>query len=141
MTKLSFQTKHIFTFVVMLTRKIFIHIWGTEDPLTVVGKPMYPQIQIQIFGWLFDPSFFKNDGAAIVTVNAKCYRAILINWFFSEIDTEDTEWHYVPDSACHNRYSVIVAIAENQKSIEPLFFMAKSNFNIFNGPLFRITLL
>ncbi|GFV63573.1 putative transposable element [Trichonephila clavipes] len=85
-------------------------IWCEANLQVYVETPLHPE---KLTGALYGlvESFFKNDGHN-VTVNGDRYRAMITNFFISELNNHDVqELWFVPirrrnmsHSSCHNRF-------------------------------------
>ena len=68
-------------------------IWRTENPQAYIRKSTH-QERVTVWGgfWLrgiIEPFFFENEQGEAVTVNGDCYRALLNEFLFTQIEKED----------------------------------------------------
>ncbi|XP_018375528.1 PREDICTED: uncharacterized protein LOC108769183 [Trachymyrmex cornetzi] len=82
-------------------------IWGSEQPHTIVERPMHPpRVTVWCGFWsggIIGPFFFENDAGNAVTVNGERYRAMLTNFLWPQIDTMNVDdlWFQQDGATCH----------------------------------------
>ncbi|GFX44064.1 putative DD41D transposase [Trichonephila clavipes] len=70
-------------------------IWSEANPQVNVETPLHPE-KLTVWcalwaGGIIGPYFFKNDEDHNVTVNGDRYRAMIINFFFPELNNNDVQ--------------------------------------------------
>ena len=82
-------------------------IWGSQQPHTIVERPMHPP-RVTVWsgfwsGGIIRPFFFENDAGNAVTVNGERYRAMLTNFLWPQIDTMNVDdlWFQQDGATCH----------------------------------------
>lgn len=88
-------------------------IWGSENPHVIVEKPMHPQrVTVWCGLWscgIIGPFFFENEAGNNVSVNGERYRAMLSEFFFTEIEGIDLDdlWFMQDGAPCHTAHATI----------------------------------
>ncbi|GFV56238.1 putative DD41D transposase [Trichonephila clavipes] len=83
------------------------HIWSEANPQVYVETPLHPE-KLTVWcalwaGGIIGPYFFKNDEGHNVTVNGDRYRAMITNFFISELNNHDVQelWFQQDGATCH----------------------------------------
>ncbi|GFV78939.1 uncharacterized protein TNCV_4346981 [Trichonephila clavipes] len=89
------------------------HIWSEVIPQVYVETPLHPE-KLTVWGALWaggiiGPYFFKNDEGHNVTVNGDRYRAMITNFFISELNNHDVQelWFQQDGITCHTARATI----------------------------------
>ncbi|GFV21747.1 transposable element Tc3 transposase [Trichonephila clavipes] len=82
-------------------------IWSEANPQVYVETPLHPE-KLTIMcalraGGIIGPYFFKNAEGHNVTVNGDRYRAMITNFFISELNNHDVQelWFQQDGATCH----------------------------------------
>ncbi|GFT31929.1 uncharacterized protein TNCV_3467971 [Trichonephila clavipes] len=82
-------------------------IWSEANPQVYVETPLHPE-KLTVWcalwaGGIIGPYFFKNDEGHNVTVNGDRYRAMITNFFISELNNHDVQelWFQQDGATCH----------------------------------------
>ncbi|GFU92479.1 transposon Tf2-11 polyprotein [Trichonephila clavipes] len=88
-------------------------IWSEANPQVYVETPLHPE-KLTVWyalwaGGIIGPYFFKNDEGHNVTVNGDRYRAMITNFFISELSNHDVQelWFQQDGSTCHTARATI----------------------------------
>ncbi|GFW83750.1 uncharacterized protein TNCV_668631 [Trichonephila clavipes] len=88
-------------------------IWSEANPQVYVEIPLHPE-KLTIWcallaGGIIGPYFFKNDEGHNVTVNGDRYRAMITNFFISELNNHDVQelWFQQDGATCHTARATI----------------------------------
>ncbi|GFV32132.1 putative transposable element [Trichonephila clavipes] len=88
-------------------------IWSEANPQVYVETPLHPE-KLTVWcalwaGEIIGPYFFKNDEGHNVTVNGDRYRAMIINFFISELINHDVQelWFQQDGATCHTASATI----------------------------------
>ncbi|GFS76059.1 putative transposable element [Trichonephila clavipes] len=89
------------------------HIWSETNPQVYVETPLHPE-KLTVWcalraGAIIGPYFFKNDDGHNVTVNGDRYRAMITNFFISELNNHDVQelWFQQDGATCHTALATI----------------------------------
>ncbi|GFW75528.1 putative DD41D transposase [Trichonephila clavipes] len=89
------------------------HIWSEANPQVYVETPLHPE---KLTAWcalwaggIIGPYFFKNDEDHNVSVNGDRYRALITNFFISELNNHDVQelWFQQDGGTCHTARATI----------------------------------
>ncbi|GFU08176.1 DUF4817 domain-containing protein [Trichonephila clavipes] len=88
-------------------------IWSEANPQVYVETPLHPE-KLTVWcalwaGGIIGPYFFKNDEGHNVTVNGDRYRAMITNFFISELNNHDVQklWFQQDGATCHTARATI----------------------------------
>ncbi|GFS54809.1 putative transposable element [Trichonephila clavipes] len=88
-------------------------IWSETNPQVYVETPLHPE-KLTFWcalwaGGIIAPYFFKNDEGHNVTVNGDRYRAMITNFFISEMNNHDVQelWFQQDGATCHTARATI----------------------------------
>ncbi|GFV63111.1 uncharacterized protein TNCV_1345701 [Trichonephila clavipes] len=88
-------------------------IWSEANPQVYVETPLHPE-KLTVWcalwaGGIIGPYFFKNDEGHNVTVNGDRYRAMIANFFISELNNHDVQelWFQQDSATCHTARATI----------------------------------
>ncbi|GFX45241.1 uncharacterized protein TNCV_3432891 [Trichonephila clavipes] len=88
-------------------------IWSEANPQVYVEIPLHPE-NLTVWcalwaGGIIGPYFFKNDECHNVTVNGDRYRAMITNYFISELKNHDVQelWFQQDGATCHTARATI----------------------------------
>ncbi|GFT22509.1 uncharacterized protein TNCV_3274691 [Trichonephila clavipes] len=88
-------------------------IWSEANPQVYVETPLHPE-KLTVWcalwaGGIIVPNFFKNDEGHNVTVNGDRYRAMITNFFISELNNHDVQelWFQQDGATCHTARATI----------------------------------
>ncbi|GFU96462.1 uncharacterized protein TNCV_90351 [Trichonephila clavipes] len=88
-------------------------IWSEANPQVYVETPLHPE-KLTVWcalwaGGIIGPYFFKNDEGHNVTVNGDRYRAMITNFFISELNNHDVRelWFQQDGATCHTARATI----------------------------------
>ncbi|GFT37169.1 uncharacterized protein TNCV_1126381 [Trichonephila clavipes] len=88
-------------------------IWSEANPQVYVETPLHPE-KLTVWcalwaGGIIGPYFFKNDEGHNATVNGDRYRAMITNFFISELNNHDVQelWFQQDGATCHTARATI----------------------------------
>ncbi|GFT75711.1 putative DD41D transposase [Trichonephila clavipes] len=88
-------------------------IWSEANPQVYVETPLHPE-KLTVWcalwaGGIIGPYFFKNDEGHYVTVNGDRYRAMITNFFISELNNHDVQelWFQQDGATYHTARATI----------------------------------
>ncbi|GFT04320.1 DUF4817 domain-containing protein [Trichonephila clavipes] len=88
-------------------------IWSEVNPQVYVKTPLHPE-KLTVWctlwaGGIIGPNFFKNDEGHNVTVNGDRYRAMITNFFISELNNHDVQelWFQQEGATFHTARATI----------------------------------
>ncbi|GFV26127.1 DUF4817 domain-containing protein [Trichonephila clavipes] len=88
-------------------------IWSEANPQVHVETPLHPE-KLTVWctlwaGGIIGPYFFKNDEGHNVTVSGDRYRAMITNFFISELNNHDVQelWFQQDGATCHTARATI----------------------------------
>ncbi|GFU16635.1 transposable element Tcb2 transposase [Trichonephila clavipes] len=88
-------------------------IWSEANLQVYVETPLHPE-KLTVWcalgaGGIIGPYFFKNDEGHNVTVNGDRYRAMITNFFISELNNHDVQelWFQQDGATCHTARATI----------------------------------
>ncbi|GFU82401.1 DUF4817 domain-containing protein [Trichonephila clavipes] len=88
-------------------------IWSEANPQVYVETPLHSE-KLTVWcalwaGGIIGPYFFKNDEGHNVTVNGDRYRAMITNFFISELNNHDVQelWFQQDGATCHKARATI----------------------------------
>ncbi|GFX90872.1 uncharacterized protein TNCV_3167031 [Trichonephila clavipes] len=88
-------------------------IWIEANPQVYVETPLHPE-KLTVWcalwaGGIIGPYFFKNDEGHNVTFNGERYRAMITNFFISELNNHDVQepWFQQDGATCHTARATI----------------------------------
>ncbi|GFU76209.1 NACHT domain-and WD repeat-containing protein 1 [Trichonephila clavipes] len=88
-------------------------IWSKANPQVYVETPLHPE-KLTVWcalwaGGIIGLYFFKNDEGHNVTVNGDRYRAMITNFFISELNNHDVQelWFQQDGATCHTARATI----------------------------------
>ncbi|GFV92594.1 uncharacterized protein TNCV_1374451 [Trichonephila clavipes] len=91
-------------------------IWSEANPQVYVEIPLHPE-KLTVWcalwaGGIIGPYFFKNDEGHNVTVNGDRYRAMITNFFISELNNHDVQelWFQQDGAACHTARATFIKV-------------------------------
>ncbi|GFV94074.1 putative DD41D transposase [Trichonephila clavipes] len=88
-------------------------IWSEANPQVYVETPLHPEkLAVWCALWasgIIGPYFFKNDEGHNVTVNGDRYRAMITNFFISELNNHEVQelWFQQDGATCHTARATI----------------------------------
>ncbi|GFX24579.1 putative transposable element [Trichonephila clavipes] len=88
-------------------------IWSEANPQVYVETPLHPEKLTVLCalwaGGIIGPYFFKTDEGHNVTVNVDRYRAMITNFFISELNNHDVQelWFQQDGATCHTARATI----------------------------------
>ncbi|GFY09495.1 DUF4817 domain-containing protein [Trichonephila clavipes] len=88
-------------------------IWSEANPQVYVETPLHPE-KLTVWcalwaGGIIGPYFFKNDEGHNITVNGDRYRAMITNFFITELNNYDVQelWFQQDGATCHTARATI----------------------------------
>ncbi|GFV06249.1 uncharacterized protein TNCV_4589081 [Trichonephila clavipes] len=85
-------------------------IWSEANPQVYVETPLHPEkLTVWCTLWASVEYFFKNDEGHNVTVNGDRYRALITNFFITELNKHDVQelWFQQDGATCHTARATI----------------------------------